>query len=83
MTTFSAGKSRLWPTAIVVWLRVGRQRVDGVGSRRRLGGVGIRPGVVVPVEGAIRLPDGEDQMEQLAHAVAQGHVATFAPGPRR
>ena len=46
-------------------------------GRRRLGDLGIRPRVVFTVEGAIRLPDGEDEMEQLAHAVAHGHVAAL------
>ena len=41
----------------------------------------IRPGEVLFVEGAIGFPDGEDEMEQLAHAVADGDVAAFAFGP--
>ena len=32
------------------------------------------------VEGPIGFPDGEDEMEQLAHAVAEGDVAAFAFG---
>ena len=41
---------------------------------------GILPGVVLGVEGTIGLPDGEDQVEQLAHAVADGDVAALAFG---
>ena len=33
------------------------------------------------VEGAIGFPDGEDEMEELAHAMADGDVAAFAFGP--
>ena len=33
------------------------------------------------VEGTIGLPDGEDQVEELAHAVAHGNVTSFALGP--
>src|SRR5512135_3806629 len=33
------------------------------------------------VEGAIGLPYGEDEMEELAHAMADGDVAAFALGP--
>ena len=32
------------------------------------------------VEGAIGFPDGIDEMEKLAHAVAKGDVAAFAFG---
>ena len=32
------------------------------------------------VEGAIGFPDGVDEMEELAHAVAKGDVAAFAFG---
>ena len=32
------------------------------------------------VEGAIGFPDGVDEMEKLAHAVAKGDVAAFAFG---
>jgi hypothetical protein len=35
---------------------------------------------VLRVEGAIGLPDGEDEVEKLAHAMADGNVATFAFG---
>ena len=42
--------------------------------------LGALPGEVVLVEGTIGFPDGEDQMEQLAHAVAEGDVAAFALG---
>jgi hypothetical protein len=33
---------------------------------------------VVTVEGAIRFPDGEDEMEQLAHAVAHRDVTALS-----
>ncbi len=51
--------------------RVGRRR------RRR----GLFPGEEVGVEGAIGLPDSEHEMEQLAHAMAQRHVAARPLGP--
>jgi hypothetical protein len=35
---------------------------------------------VLVVEGTIALPDGEDQMEKLAHAVAHRDVAACAFG---
>ena len=35
------------------------------------------------VKGAIGFPDGEDQVEQFAHAVAQGDIATQAAGMAR
>ena len=41
---------------------------------------GILPGEVLRVEGAIGLPDGEDEVEQLAHAMADGDVAALALG---
>ena len=81
VTTFSAGKSRLWPTASS--LAAGR----GAGAQRRgvcvgAGGLGgILPREVLRVEGAIGLPDGEDEVEKLAHAVAHRDVAAFALGP--
>src|SRR5262245_50120243 len=38
------------------------------------------PGEVVLVEGTVGLPQGKDEVEQLAHAMADGDVAAFALG---
>lgn len=46
-------------------------------GRRELG---VRPGKVLRIEGPTGGPDREDQVQQFAHAVPQGHVAAFAAG---
>jgi hypothetical protein len=46
-------------------------------GRRKLG---VGPGKVLRIEGPTGGPDGEDQVEQFAHAMPQGHVAAFAAG---
>ena len=43
-------------------------------------GAVVVDGKVLFVEGAIGFPDGVDEMEKLAHAVAKGDVAAFAFG---
>jgi hypothetical protein len=37
---------------------------------------------MVFVNGTIGFPDGEDKMEELAHAIADGDIAAFALGPQ-
>src|ERR1700722_13316386 len=41
---------------------------------------GVVPGIMLRIEGFASLPDGEDQVQQFAHAVSQSDVATHAPG---
>ncbi len=61
--------------------RVGLAVDGGVGGGRGRGGsVGCVRRIELVVKGAIGLPDGIDQMEHLAHALAQGDVAAFALG---
>ena len=76
MTTFPAGLSCLWPSALLL-----PNSVEATLEAARSWGhvaVGVLPRVVVCVEGAIGLPDSEDQVEEIAHALPKGNVASFA-----
>ena len=45
-----------------------------------VGRLGLVPRVVLLIEGLVAGPDGEDELEEFAHAMADGNVAALAFG---